>query len=150
MALLERVSALVRANLNDLIDKAEEIAKVAIELMHAVRKPGQAVRLIGVGVIPITNVDDAVAAEPRLEEAARTILDRPQAFGAHPVQLPGELRVGREVPRHRAIMHTVRPMAQEHFDRLQATTVRHGGADLHRADDSRAVRGLLQEVHLGP
>ena len=26
-------------------------------------------------------------AEPRLEEAARTILDRPQAFGAHPVQL---------------------------------------------------------------
>jgi serine phosphatase RsbU (regulator of sigma subunit) len=26
-------------------------------------------------------------AEPRLEQAARTILDRPQAFGAHPVQL---------------------------------------------------------------
>ncbi len=31
-------------------DQAEEIARVAIELMHAVRKPGQAVRLIGVGV----------------------------------------------------------------------------------------------------
>lgn len=31
-------------------DQAEEIAKVAIELMHAVRRPGQAVRLIGVGV----------------------------------------------------------------------------------------------------
>ncbi len=31
-------------------DQAAEIAKVAIQLMHAVRKPGQAVRLIGVGV----------------------------------------------------------------------------------------------------
>jgi DNA polymerase-4 len=31
-------------------DQAEEIAKVAIELMRAVRKSGQPVRLIGVGV----------------------------------------------------------------------------------------------------
>ncbi len=31
-------------------DRAEEIAKAAIDLLRAVRKPGQAVRLIGVGV----------------------------------------------------------------------------------------------------
>ncbi len=31
-------------------DRAEEITKVAIDLMRAVRKPGQAVRLVGVGV----------------------------------------------------------------------------------------------------
>ncbi len=31
-------------------DQGEEIGKVAIQLMHAVHKPGQAVRLIGVGV----------------------------------------------------------------------------------------------------
>ncbi len=31
-------------------DQAEEITKVALDLLHAVRRPGQAVRLIGVGV----------------------------------------------------------------------------------------------------
>jgi DNA polymerase-4 len=31
-------------------DQAQEIVHVAIELLHSVRKPGQAVRLIGVGV----------------------------------------------------------------------------------------------------
>ena len=39
-----------QTTLNDPTDQTEVIAKTALQLMHAVRKPNQAVRLIGVGV----------------------------------------------------------------------------------------------------
>ena len=39
-----------QTTLTERTDEAEEISRVAIQLMHAVRKSGQAVRLIGVGI----------------------------------------------------------------------------------------------------
>ena len=65
-----------QTTLSERTDKAEELTKAAIELMHAVRKPGQAVRLIGVGVsglgVPIRQLalwDPRSQKSRQLEEA---------------------------------------------------------------------------------
>ena len=43
-----------QTTLPNLTDQADEISKVALDLMNIVRRPGQAVRLIGVGVSGLT------------------------------------------------------------------------------------------------
>ena len=72
-----------QTTLNDPIDSEEQIAKSALELMKAVRKPNQAVRLIGVGVsglaTPIRQLglwDMDVERSRRLQKAMDTINEK--------------------------------------------------------------------------
>lgn len=66
-------------------DRADEIAKVAVELMHAVRKPGQAVRLIGVGIsglgTPIRQLSLWDARSEKTQQLDAAIEELRQRFG---------------------------------------------------------------------
>jgi DNA polymerase-4 len=72
-----------QATLNDATDQDEIITKIALELLNAVRKPNQAVRLIGVGVsglgAPIRQLglwDMDVERSRRLQQAMDTLNEK--------------------------------------------------------------------------